>query len=179
MIKKILIILIIVTLPLLVVSCGGEEDTGEEKFTPKIKKRAAKKAQTKQADKDKEEELQLGEGKEVNPFSNYLAKLTEKKRVRPKEPLECCSISELRLKLIVTGKGEPVAVIQDPSGKRHFARVGDYIGLNEGRIKSFERTVNENGSIVRSWIVITEPVLDEEGNKVDERNIEFALPDKE
>lgn len=54
---------------------------------------------------------------------------------RPKEPLEEFHLDSLKLVAILQrDEREPLAMIQDPSGKGFTVRVGNYLGTQEGRI---------------------------------------------
>ena len=53
---------------------------------------------------------------------------------RPREPLEAFDLSELELVGTLTVGSEPSALIKEPGGQVHRLRIGNYLGLNHGRI---------------------------------------------
>ena len=54
---------------------------------------------------------------------------------RTKEPLEQYEISQLTFRgMLVSPEGQKYALIQRPDGSVASAKVGDYLGLNDGRI---------------------------------------------
>ena len=67
--------------------------------------------------------------------------------------IERYSVDQFRLVGVVTGPGQIRAMILDPSGKTHFIRAGDRIGIRNGRIRSItpdyvrvqEETINVLG----------------------------------
>ncbi|MBF0370713.1 MAG: pilus assembly protein PilP [Magnetococcales bacterium] len=65
-------------------------------------------------------------------------KINRPKRI--KEPLEAFQLDSLHLVAIlfnIEGQ-EPVAMIQDTTGKGHLVKTGHYLGVNEGRIITIE-----------------------------------------
>lgn len=59
-----------------------------------------------------------------------------KKAVRKKEFLETFQLDSMKLVAILhkIGGQPPVAMVEDPAGKGHLIRRGNYIGVNEGRV---------------------------------------------
>jgi type IV pilus assembly protein PilP len=82
---------------------------------------------------------------------------------RPREPLEAYDLAELDLVGILTVGGTPSALVRGPDGKVHRVRIGDYMGLDHGRIVS----------ITESSLVLVETVL--ENNAWQERSRQIAL----
>lgn len=72
------------------------------------------------------------------------------KKQRDKELLESFPLDSLKLvAILLLGEGQlPVAMVQDPEGKGHLLRPGNYIGANEGKVTE----------IVDGKVIITEPV---------------------
>ncbi|MCL7939611.1 pilus assembly protein PilP [Halomonas sp. ATCH28] len=86
---------------------------------------------------------------------------------RPREPLEAYDLSELDLVGTLTVGGEPSALVRGPDGKVHRVRIGDYMGLDHGRIVS----------ITDASLVLVETVL--ERNAWQERSRRIALGEGE
>lgn len=60
---------------------------------------------------------------------------------RTKEPLEQYEISQLTFRgMVVSPEGQQYALIQRPDGSIANAKVGDYVGLNDGRIVEITST---------------------------------------
>jgi type IV pilus assembly protein PilP len=60
---------------------------------------------------------------------------------RSKEALEQYEISQLTFRgMVVSSKGQQYALIQRPDGSIASAKVGDYLGLNDGRIVEITAT---------------------------------------
>ncbi|MDR9439260.1 MAG: pilus assembly protein PilP [Halomonas sp.] len=86
---------------------------------------------------------------------------------RPREPLEAYDLSELDLVGTLTVDGEPSALVRGPDGKVYRVRIGDYMGLDHGRIVS----------ITDDSLVLVETVL--EKNAWQERTRQIALGEGE
>ena len=58
------------------------------------------------------------------------------KQNRQKEFLESFQLDSLKLVAILfkVGKQQPAAMVQDPEGRGHVVRPGNFIGVNDGRI---------------------------------------------
>lgn len=82
---------------------------------------------------------------------------------RQREPLEAYALSELTLVGTLTVSGEPSALIKEPGGQVRRLRVGNYLGLNHGRIVD----------ITSSTVLLVELVV-EQGSWV-ERNRQLSL----
>jgi len=86
---------------------------------------------------------------------------------RQREPLEAYDLAELDLVGTLTVGGEPSALVRGPDGKVHRVRIGDYMGLDHGRIVS----------ITDASLVLVETVL--ESNAWQERTTQIALGEGE
>lgn len=82
---------------------------------------------------------------------------------RQREPLEAYALSELDLVGTLTVGSQPSALVKEPGGQVHRLRIGNYLGLNHGRIVS----------ITSSSILLVELVV-EQGAWV-ERNRQLTL----
>ncbi|WP_444985194.1 pilus assembly protein PilP [Halomonas mongoliensis] len=59
---------------------------------------------------------------------------------RQREPLEAYDLSELQLVGTLRVGGQPSALVRAPGGQVHRLSVGNYLGLNHGRIVSITET---------------------------------------
>jgi len=89
-----------------------------------------------------------------NPFRSFEEIFTTKKILEENKSqrnviLGEYSINSLRLMAIVTGVGNPRAMLLDPKGKGHIIRRGDYMGRDE----LVERPDSEGGDIQINWRV--------------------------
>lgn len=78
-----------------------------------------------------------------DPFRTYLAEQAleqAKSSGRRRSDTELFGTEAFRVTLLVTGTSQPMAMVEDPSGKGHLLRVGTRIGLNNGRV----RTIAQN-----------------------------------
>jgi type IV pilus assembly protein PilP len=105
-----------------------------------------------------------------DPFRSYLAMAAERASQmlmarkaqlasRPREPLEQYDLSELKLVAIFRMGEDRVAMVEDTTGKGFTVRVGNYMGLNNGRV---ERITDDS-------LVLLEQVLDPAGDIVDRK----------
>ena len=92
-----------------------------------------------------------------------------------KGPLEKFELSQYRLIALMVVKGVPRAMVKAPDGKSYTVKVGEYIGLNGGRVKNIETKVidvDANGMRVEKSpdrIVVEEVGIDSyTGNEVRE-----------
>jgi type IV pilus assembly protein PilP len=79
--------------------------------------------------RDGEAERELPEGTLVMPQLD-----------RAREPLEAYDLSELQLVGTLRVGGQPYALVRAPGGQVHRLSVGNYLGLNHGRIVSITET---------------------------------------
>ncbi len=96
------------------------------------------------------------------------AETEEAKPVRIQEYLERFQLDSLKLVAIlfhIEGQ-ESAAMVQDPEGQGHLVRIGNYLGVNEGRITN----------ITDGEVTIVEPSPEEKG-KV--RTINLQLHEKD
>lgn len=82
---------------------------------------------------------------------------------RQREPLEAFALSELTLVGTLAVGGEPSALIKEPGGQVRRLKIGNYLGLNHGRIVD----------ITSSTVLLVELVM-EQGAWV-ERNRQLSL----
>ena len=119
-------------------------------------------AYTKSDDRSPFEPRRMQDQREV-PQTSELAPPPD----RPREPLEAYDLSELDLVGTLTVGGEPSALVRGPDGKVHRVRIGNYMGLDHGRIVS----------ITDASVVLVETVL--ERNAWQERSRQIALGEGE
>nr|WP_163500979.1 pilus assembly protein PilP [Halomonas socia] len=113
---------------------------------------------------------------QTNARSPFLARLPEEDTAaapqgerapdpdRPREPLERYDLSELELVGTLTVNARSSALLRSPQGQVHRLRVGNYLGVDDGRIVS----------ITGASIVLVETVR--ERNAWVERTREMTLP---
>ena len=107
-----------------------------------------------------------------DPFQNVFA-VKEVTRVkmpgRKPTALQKWTIDQLRLSMTMTGTSSPLAMLEDPEGRGHPVRVGDFIGQNWGKVTT----------IKRDQIVITESITDHATGRVYPSNITLKIPKSE
>ena len=77
-----------------------------------------------------------------DPFRSYLADLHDReeqeRHARPHEETERYDLSQYRLTAVLLGRGNPTAMVEDPSGSGHIVKMGSRIGKNDGRIVNID-----------------------------------------
>jgi type IV pilus assembly protein PilP len=107
-----------------------------------------------------------------DPFLNVFAVKEVTKVVQPGRkptPLQKWSIDQLRLAMTMTGTSSPFAMIEDPDGRGHAVRVGDFVGQNWGKVTG----------IKRDSLIITESITDHATGRVFPNNITLKIPKSE
>ncbi len=85
-------------------------------------------------------------------------------------PLECLDVGQLTLVGVVELEGDgAIAMAQDSSGIGYTIRLGDRIGLNNGKVTA----------IFPDRVVVTEVVEDIEGNMVPRKRVLLLHPEEE
>lgn len=85
------------------------------------------------------------------PLIQEIKPVIRKSKARPdkvKGPLEQFELSQYRLIALMVVKGAPRAMVKAPDGKSYTVKVGEYIGMNDGLVKTIETKVidvDENG----------------------------------
>ncbi len=163
---RILKILLLLLIPFALVSCQGEEPQNNAplKRAPRPKKKP-------------EPQVTVEEKKEFvvetikrNPFMNFMVKKgIRKESKRVKGPLECCDVKLFRLLAVVSGIDMPRAVVQAPDNKKYIVKIGDRMGLNDGRIVHIDR-----GSIT-----VREKIYNEFGEVVGTNDVKLSLPSED
>ena len=73
-----------------------------------------------------------------DPFRSYLtamaARREEEDQSRKKQPTERFEMDQYRLTGLLTGSGQPSALVEDPEGKGHTLTMGSRLGRNGGRV---------------------------------------------
>lgn len=165
--NKRLILILLISLPLLLVACGDDEAENDSVNVVSMAKHKADKP--KDVDVAPPELVIPPADDRRNPFKSFLAKVPPpKKDDRVKGPLECCSLSALRVKAVMTGR-VPRATIMVPGNKSYIVTVGMYIGNSDGKISE----------ITSGGLIVKVPVFDEKGDVLYTEDIEVNLPGKE
>ncbi len=106
-----------------------------------------------------------------NPFRTYIVlkrpKIVDDGHI--KTPLECCDINLFKVSVVISGIENPRALVLAPDGKRYAVKIGDRIGVKEGKIVEIEG----------KSIIVEEILRDEEGNVATTDRVELGLPDKD
>jgi type IV pilus assembly protein PilP len=104
-----------------------------------------------------------------DPFQNVFA-VREVTKVAPPgrkpTPLQKWTIDQLRLSMTMTGASSPFAMMEDPEGRGHPVRIGDFIGQNWGKVTA----------IKRDQIVVTETITDHATGRVYPNNLVIKIP---
>lgn len=166
MINRIRLLVILITVPLLLVSCKGKEP---QSTAPVKKPQAAKPVEAAKATEALEAaaKIEPTEGASLrNPFLNYIliTRGTEKPK-KIKGPLECCELSSFKLIAVVSSADNAFALIQSPENKRYVVRRGDVMGVRDGRVVKIE---------ARS-ITVRELTKDERGRTLSSNDVELRL----
>ncbi len=173
--RRLALYLLLIILPMVLVSCGGDEvvDSGKVKATakmPRPKKVVKKKVEKKKALSEvvyKDGDVPVRSALR-NPFQSYIipAAATEIGEERIRGPLECCEIGLFRLMAVISGIDNPRALIMAPDGKKYITKKGDLIGLKAGKIVK----------IATNKVVVEERFKDSAGGKVLKEFVEIKLP---
>ncbi|MCX7943657.1 MAG: pilus assembly protein PilP [Deltaproteobacteria bacterium] len=95
-----------------------------------------------------------------DPFRPFFMDIKVSKRAEdrttPLTELETYDIEQLRLTSIISGIEQPMAMVEDPTGKGHTLVVGTLIGKNGGRV----------ARIKRDEVIIEEEFIDSEGKRI-------------
>ncbi|MBI5233283.1 MAG: pilus assembly protein PilP [Deltaproteobacteria bacterium] len=128
-------IFFILFLMFLIVSCGEKpsEDAEKSVSAPKKALSVAQAAPQLEEEKERAPTPLL----KRNPFRSFIVEKPPDDRI--KGPLECCELNMFRLGAIITGVGEPRALILAPDGKRYIIRKGDIIGTKDGKVSEIGR----------------------------------------
>ncbi len=74
----------------------------------------------------------------------------------PVTELETFDLEQLRLTSIISGIEQPIAMVEDPTGKGHSIVVGTPIGKNGGRV----------ARIKKDEVIVEEEYIDSEGKRI-------------
>lgn len=66
---------------------------------------------------------------------------TSGRLAKQKGPLEKFELNQFRLIALMVINGDPRAMVKGPDGKGYTVKVGEYIGLNDGKVKNIETKV--------------------------------------
>ena len=103
---------------------------------------------------------------ERNPFRSHLAR----RKIEPlpgieKGPLECCDLSAIRLKVVITSVDEPKGFVLTPDGEKFEVGIGDKIGNKEGVIVD----------MTSRGLIVEEVIRDIEFKIIDRVRVELNL----
>ncbi|MEE8575454.1 MAG: pilus assembly protein PilP [Thermodesulfobacteriota bacterium] len=144
---------------------GGGDESSSVRMKPAKKPAPPKVAVKKEEVKKEVKKVATTFNLDRNPFKSYIIKKTVKMDTRIKGPLECCQLQLFKLLAVISGIDEPKALVLAPDGKKYSLKLGDLIGLKEGKILE----INPEG------LVIEETLVDFEGKKSLKKAV-LALP---
>ena len=170
--KRLAIFALVIIVPLILVSCGGDEAANSDvRATAKMPR--PKRVIKKKVEKKKATARSLAaNGKPVvretlrNPFQSYIIPAEAIGEERVRGPLECCEIGLFRLMAVISGVDNPRALIMAPDGKKYITKKGDLIGLKSGKIVK----------IAKSKVIVEEKFKDSSEGKVVREFVEIRLP---
>ncbi len=85
---------------------------------------------------------------------------------RPLQALQKFDLDQLVLKMTMTGTAAPQALIQDPTGKAHLVRLGDFVGRDWGMVSH----------IGQEDLTITETIADQQTGTVSHEYLHLKMP---
>jgi type IV pilus assembly protein PilP len=98
----------------------------------------------------------VGKRDPFRPFFLDLKAVKKEDRGAPLTELETYDLEQLKLTSIITGIEQPMAMVEDPTGKGHTIVVGTPIGKNGGRV----------ARIKKDEVVVEEEYIDSEGRRI-------------
>lgn len=83
----------------------------------------------------------------------------------PLTPLQKVDLNQLRLMIVLVGKGEPRAMVQAPDGKSYILKRGTKVGKNDGVVKEInkeavvieEKYIDFSGKTITNLLLISLP----------------------
>jgi len=162
--NRLLLYLLLLSVPFSLTACGGGETPPpapvKKQRTPRAKKPVAK-AEVKSED----QALPFADGRvERNPFKPFVV-TDAPKILRPTTPLQRYRLAELRLVAVIWGIKPPVGMLEAPDGKGYVVKKGDLIGDRDGRV----------ARVKEDSVVVVETFKDHTG-KVVSKSTEIKLP---
>jgi len=155
---KRLFILVVVLLSIGSAACGGKGGGGGPVVTPQQQVQTVVDAGVQDAQVEEEMYVYTPVGKR-DPFRPYFLDVKAVKKDESKGPLtelETFDIEQLRLTSIISGIEQPMAMVEDPTGKGHTVIGGTPIGKNGGRV----------ARIKKDEVIIEEEYIDSEGKRI-------------
>lgn len=151
-----LILIIIVLLVGIMVGCSGQKGGG-----PVVQQQvqtAEVDAGTQDAQVEEENYVYTPVGKRdpFRPFFLDVKAVKKEDKGTPLTELETFDLEQLRLTSIISGIEQPMAMVEDPTGKGHTIVVGTPIGKNGGRV----------ARIKKDEIIVEEEYIDSEGKRI-------------
>jgi type IV pilus assembly protein PilP len=134
-------LIVLLASQLILLSCGGDKP---DEPPPTIKKTAIPSVPAAKKDEQKATDEAVTDYSLTqdmrNPFRTYIVI----KPLKPvddghiKTPLECCDINLFKVSVVISGIENPRALVLAPDGKRYAVKIGDRIGVKEGKIVEIE-----------------------------------------
>ena len=121
----------------LLTACGGAPEPS--KIAAKPAPKAAKPAAAEATPAPPEEQYSYSAIGKRDPFRSPLDDLIIQGQADAQCPLCKWEIDQLRLVAVVTGTGNPVAMVEDPDGVGHVVRQGTEVGRRNGKVTTIRR----------------------------------------
>ncbi len=121
----------------LLAACGSPAVA--PKAAPKPAAKVAKTAEAEPAAPPPEEQYSYTAIGKRDPFRSPLDDLIIAGQADSQCPLCKWEIDQLRLVAVVTGTGNPVAMVEDPDGVGHVVRQGTQVGRRNGKVTTIRR----------------------------------------
>jgi len=118
-------------------ACGSPP--AAPKPAPKPAPKVAKTAEAEPAAPPPEEQYSYTAIGKRDPFRSPLDDLIIAGQAESQCPLCKWEIDQLRLVAVVTGTGNPVAMVEDPDGVGHVVRQGTEVGRRNGKVTTIRR----------------------------------------
>jgi type IV pilus assembly protein PilP len=123
----------------LLAACGSPTPATKPAAKSAAIKPAAKAAVPEQAAAPAEEIYTYSAIGKRDPFRSPLDDLVVQGEADSQCPLCKWEIDQLRLVAVVTGTGNPVAMVEDPDGVGHVVRQGTQVGRRNGKVTTIRR----------------------------------------
>lgn len=129
----------LVPVVLLFAGCGSPPSASKTLAKPAIAKPVAKASEPEHPAAPAEEVYAYSAIGKRDPFRSPLDDLIVQSQTDSQCPLCKWELDQLRLVAVVTGTGNPVAMVEDPDGVGHVVRQGTQVGRRNGKVTTIRR----------------------------------------
>ncbi len=151
-----LFLIILVLLVAALTGCSGKSGGGPVVPQPQAQVEVDAGVQDAQVEEENYVYTPVGKRDPFRPFFLDIKAVKKEDRGTPLTELETFDIEQLRLTSIISGIEQPMAMVEDPTGKGHTLIVGTPVGKNGGRV----------ARIKRDEVIIEEEFIDSEGKRI-------------